>query len=43
MKKSTLDPTPVSILLGKAMTGDTDNRKVFMKGIDSSYYYEEED
>ena len=43
MKHSVVDSTMLSELLKNAMTDDIDNREVFMKGIDYSYYYEQED
>lgn len=42
MKKSPVNPKPLFELLDKALTNDIDNREIFMKGIDYSYYYEEE-
>ena len=32
----------LSTLLNNALTDEIDNREIFMKGIDYSYYYEEE-
>ena len=32
-----------SKLLNNALTDDINNRELFLKGIDYSYYYEEED
>jgi len=43
MKKSPMDFKPISYLLKKALTSDIDNREIFLKGIDYSYYYEEVD
>ena len=43
MKASPLDSKPIFNLLSGALTDDIDNRDIFMKGIDYSYYYEEED
>ena len=43
MKESPVDSHPISYLLSNAMTDDIENREIFMKGIDYSYYYEEED
>ena len=40
MKRSPIDPKPLFDLLKGALTEDIDNRDVFMKGIDYSYYYE---
>ena len=43
MKASPVDPKPIFSLLKKALINDINNRDIFMKGIDYSYYYEEED
>ena len=43
MKHSVVDSTMLRELLKNAMTDDINNREVFMKGIDYSYYYEQED
>ena len=43
MKQSHLDDTAIKKLLKEALTDDIDNRELFMKGIDTSYYYEEEE
>lgn len=32
-----------ALLMRKAATNDTGSREMFMKGIDYSYYYEQED
>ena len=42
MKASPVDSKPIYNLLNGALTGDIDNRDIFMKGIDCSYYYEED-
>lgn len=42
MKASTTDPRPIKALLSKALTNDISSREMFMKGIDYSYYYEQE-
>ena len=42
MKKSVLDNHKIKQLLLSALTIDINNREMFMKGIDYSYYYEEE-
>ena len=42
MEKSPVDPKPIFELLSGALTDDIDNRDIFMKGIDYSYYYEED-
>ena len=43
MKASPVDSKPIFNLLNSALTDDIDNRDIFMKGIDCSYYYEEEE
>ncbi len=43
MRKSTSDPTYIKTLLKRAMTDEIDDREIFMKGIDYSYYYEQEE
>ena len=43
MKKSPVNPKPIFDLLKNALTDDINNREIFMKGIDYSYYYEEEE
>ena len=43
MKVSPVDVDPIYKLLKNAITDDINNRDIFMKGIDYSYYYEEED
>ena len=43
MKRSTTDATYIKDLLQGAMTDRIDDREIFMKGIDYSYYYEQED
>jgi len=43
MQKSHLDDSDIKKLLNSALTDDINNRELFMKGIDTSYYYEEED
>ena len=40
MEKSPFDATVIKELLKSAMTSKTDDREIFMKGIDYSYYYE---
>ncbi len=42
MRRSTTDPTYIKALLNGAMTDEIDDREIFMKGIDYSYYYEQE-
>ncbi len=41
MRESVNDPTPIKNLLQNALTDKIDDRETFMKGIDYSYYYEE--
>ena len=43
MIESHLDSTKIRELLRQAMTDKTEDREIFMKGIDYSYYYEQED
>ena len=43
MRQSTTDSTMIRELLRGAMTDQIDDREIFMKGIDYSYYYEQED
>ena len=42
MKKSVVDYEDILALIQNALTDKIDDREVFMKGIDYSYYYEEE-
>ena len=42
MRRSMTDATTIKALLKGAMTDKIDDREIFMKGIDYSYYYEEE-
>ena len=42
MKFSTTNANPIKALLLNALTEDIDSRELFMKGIDYSYYYEQE-
>ena len=41
MRHSTTDSTAIKALLQGALTDKIDDREIFMKGIDYSYYYEE--
>lgn len=43
MEKSVIDPGPIKELLANAQTELIDDREMFMKGVDYSYYYEQED
>lgn len=43
MRASTTDARPIKALLQGALTDDINSRELFMKGIDYSYYYEQED
>ncbi len=43
MRRSIVDADPIKALLQGAMTDKIDDREIFMKGIDYSYYYEQED
>ena len=41
METSPLKPSLIYNLISKALTNEINNREIFMKGIDYSYYYEE--
>ena len=43
MRLSTTDSSAIRELLRAAMTNQINDREIFMKGIDYSYYYEQED
>jgi len=43
MHRSTTDVFRIKALLKQAMTDQIDDREIYMKGIDYSYYYEQED
>jgi cell filamentation protein len=43
MEKSVSDTMPIKALLKSALTDKINDREMFMKGIDYSYYYEQED
>ena len=43
MRQSVADASRIKQLLHQAVTNDTGSRELFMKGIDYSYYYEQED
>ena len=43
MRRSTTDSTAIRSLLHGALTDKIDDREIFMKGIDYSYYYEQTD
>ncbi len=43
MRMSVSDDTEIRRLLKSALTDEIDSREMFMKGIDYSYYYEQED
>ena len=43
MRQSTTDARAIKALLQQAMTDKIDDREIFMKGIDYSYYYEQTD
>ena len=43
MRRSITDAIPIKTLLGGALTDKIDDRELFMKGIDYSYYYEQTD
>lgn len=41
MERSVTDSTEIKRLLKDALTDKVDDKEMFMKGIDYSYYYEE--
>ena len=43
MTESTANPQNIKLLLKNALTDKINDREVFMKGVDYSYYYEQED
>ena len=43
MRKSVVDPSDIKRLLESALTDKINDRETFMKGIDYSYYYEQEE
>ncbi len=43
MRRSVSDSQPLKQLLGEALTDKINDRETFMKGIDYSYYYEQQD
>lgn len=43
MTRSVTDRAPIKKLVRNALTNQIDDREMFMKGIDYSYYYEEPD
>ena len=43
MRKSVVDPSDIKRLLTSALTDKINDRETFMKGIDYSYYYEQEE
>ena len=43
MQESVVNTTPIHRLLASALTDKINDRETFMKGIDYSYYYEQED
>jgi cell filamentation protein len=43
MKKSATDAAPIKALLSSALTNKINDGEMFMKGVDYSYYYEQED
>ena len=43
MRKSVVDPMDIKRLLESALTDKINDRETFMKGIDYSYYYEQEE
>ncbi|MDR0697252.1 MAG: Fic family protein [Christensenellaceae bacterium] len=43
MQRSVTDSTAIKALLHEALTDKINDREIFMKGVDYSYYYEQED
>ena len=43
MEKSPVDDSEIRVLLRNALTDKINDREMFMKGIDYSYYYEQEE
>ncbi|GBR76742.1 phage antirepressor [Candidatus Termititenax persephonae] len=43
MEISVINPVPIKALLSSALTDKINDREMFMKGVDYSYYYEQED
>ena len=43
MRASPVDQKPIHRLLSDALTDNINDRELFLKGIDCSYYYEEEE
>jgi len=43
MRLSPVDPSRIKQFVATALTDRIDDREMFMKGIDYSYYYEKED
>ena len=43
MQESPVDSSHIYELIKSALTDDINNREIFMKGIDCSYYYEQVD
>lgn len=43
MQESPMDSSHIYELIKSALTDDINNREIFMKGIDYSYYYEQVD
>ncbi len=40
MERSPIRDTEIKHVLKQALTNDVDNRDLYMKGVDHSYYYE---
>ena len=43
MEKSPTDPRPITKLIRSALTSKINDRELFLKGVDYSYYYEQRD
>jgi len=42
MERSPVNDLEIRVLLQSALTGEIDSREVFMKGVEQSYYYEDD-
>ena len=40
MERSPIDSAPIKKLLAASLTDKIDDREIFMKGLDASYFYE---
>jgi cell filamentation protein len=42
MERSPVNDLEIRVLLQSALTGEIDSREIFMKGVEQSYYYEDD-